>query len=192
MSSETKELEITPEAVEQMFPLVPRTLEPHQGLPPTRPKDFLESINKPLPPPKILAEEILAYFMRASDGVVEQEIVKTDGTSEKISRYVHSKIPLLSEVARLFGLTKSELFHLGKMHPETVGRAIDAAVDIADEYITHGTLEGRFHPSAAALVGPHVSRIVPKATVKVEDQSRRLSRILDEVEQNAQPYAKAE
>ena len=156
-------------------------------LPPPDPKRFLSVSEDELPPPEIIAETILKYFWRRKSGYEDIEIITPSGEKKIQTQFVKAKVPLLSEVSRLFGLTKHELILLAKKYPDTIGRAIDAAMDVSDENMIHNTLEGAYHPSAASLIAPNISRIVNKQQVKVEDQ-RKISPILDQIEQNKTPY----
>ena len=160
-------------------------------LPAPDPKDFLRATLDELPPPEVIAETILKYFWRRKNGYEDIEIVLPDGTRKTETRFVQSSIPLLSEVSRLFGLTKKELLNLARHFPDSIGRAVDAALDVADERMIHNTLSGEYHPSSAALVAPHASRIVSKQQVKVEAQ-QKISPLLDKIEQTKLPYGNDE
>lgn len=157
-------------------------------LPAPKARDFVDMDELSLPPPAIIAETILKYFFRRKSGYEDIKIILPDGTEKVETRFVNAKLPLLSEVARLFSLTKAELIFLAKKHPDTIGRACDAALDVADENMVHNTLSGEYHPSASALVAPFASRIVSRQQVKIED-TKKVGLILDDIERNKLPYA---
>lgn len=156
-------------------------------LPPPDPKFFLSVSEDDLPPPEIIAETILKYFWRRKSGYEDVEVISPSGEKKTQTQFVRSRVPLLSEVSRLFGLTKHELIILAKKYPDSIGRSIDAALDVTDENMIHNTLEGVYHPSSAALVAPNISRIVSKQQVKIEEQ-KKISPILDQIEANKTPY----
>lgn len=159
-------------------------------LPLPDPKYFLSISEDDLPPPETIAETILKYFWRRKSGYEDVEVISPSGERKTQTQFVRSRVPLLSEVSRLFGLTKHELILLAKRYPDTIGRAIDAAMDVTDENMIHNTLDGVYHPSSAALVAPNISRIVNKQQVKIEEQ-KKISPILDQIEANKTPYGEA-
>ena len=155
-----------------MLPIPLADLLPSQSLPPPQVKSFLDAPLHPIPDPREAASLILRYFFRAREGYEKQIIFTSDGDQKEVTSFIRTKVPLLSEVARVLGLTKRELTLMAKAFPDTIGRAVEAAMDVADEYIVHNTLEGLYHPAAAALIAPNISRIVSKQLIKVEDTQK--------------------
>jgi len=139
----------------------------------------LEEINV-----NILAELLYEYFTAPEDIAKDVITGQRDDNDNLITHTVFSKrpLPLVSEFARICGLTKRELELLGQLNP-VVARSLEFAEDIQEEYLLRRSLTGEWGTQAAHFVSINLTNLRAKPSKK-RRSPEELGGILDKIEES--------
>ena len=132
-----------------------------------------------------LAETIVGYFSRPTQGVFEEVVIKKDGSREVIRRPYEAPIPLLPELALLVGLTEPELKQLAKAFPHTVGRAMMMAKDALKVKLIRGGLNGEMNANFAVFTATNEAGM--KLKTEHTETKVDLNELLKQIEGSDQP-----
>lgn len=142
--------------------------------------------------PTVLAELLYEYFAAPATESREVTTGQLDrNTGDPVMTTVFSKrpLPLVSEFARICGLTQREMKLLAKLHP-IVARAMEFASDIQEEYLLRRSLEGEWGVQATHWASMNLTKLRDKPAA-VEADPSALSEILDAIEEEGKPLLPA-
>ena len=73
--------------------------------------------------------------------------------------------PPITEFCRKIGITKRELMDLGRSFPQTIGKALQIATDIVQEFLVHHGLRGDYNSQFAIFVAKNFTDMKDESEV---------------------------
>ena len=133
----------------------------------------------------VLAERMVEYFCRPMSGFTEEVIHHLpdkrhpDGWQETQQKHYTLPLPLLSEFATMYGLTEVELKAVGRMFPESVGRVIELAKDVAKTDLIRKGLDGTYQGNVMQFVAVNETRMKNKS--ETTQKKINMNTLLDQI-----------
>lgn len=141
-----------------------------------RKKNFLQKIN-----PTLLfndedhpfddlafAEQLFDYLTsKEKTQIIFETRLDKEGNEHDIPLTAPNAPPMVTEFARKHGFTGHDMKKLAEMYPDTIGRVIEHAEDIAKEFMIENGLTGRYNSQFAIFISKNITDMEEKSKVDI-------------------------
>lgn len=114
------------------------------------------------------AEQLFDYLTsREKTQIIYETRLDKEGEEHDIPLTIPNAPPMVTEFARKHGFTGRDMKQLAQMYPDTIGRVIEHAEDIAKEFMIENGLTGRYNSQFAIFISKNITDMEEKSKVDI-------------------------
>lgn len=137
------------------------------------------------------AESLFDYLVgREKTQIIYETKIDKEGNEHDVPVVIPNAPPMVTEFARKHGFTGKDMKELASRFPQTIGRVIEHAEDIAKEFMIENGLTGRYNSQFAIFISKNITDMEEKS--KVDIRKVTLTTTLQRVAQEGSPLVTPE